>query len=483
VRGRLSRQRLRRALASLGLAVCALAVAATVLTGGAATESSFAQDQPRPNVLVVMTDDQDVKSLEVMDVVKREIAGRGTSFRNAFATFPLCCPSRATFLTGQYAHNHGVMSNHAPEGGYPAYSARGSLPLSLRRSGYRTAWIGKFMNGYGQPKRGTSRREVPRGWDRWVAPVGDTPHLMYDYMLNDDGALRRYGNEPSDYLTDVLAGKAAEFIRASAPSRSPFFLTVAPLAPHKEKNPPGSHNPRAAPRHQGSLRGTEFDRAPSFNERDVSDKPPFVRKRGRLDGDATRALRGAYYDRRESLLAVDEMVGRLLSELRRAGELRDTLIVFTSDNGYMLGEHRLRGKNRLYEESVQVPLVMRGPGVPRDSARRQLVGNIDLAPTILDAAGAKSPLRMDGRSLFPLANHPRAARSRDILLETARSAGIRTRRYLYAEHQSRQRELYDLRRDPFQLRSRHSDRKLAPVRRELARELDALRDCAGRGCS
>lgn len=428
-----------------------------------------------------MTDDQDRRSVKAMPVVTRELSGRGTTFRNFFASFPLCCPSRATFLTGQYAHNHGVTSNIPPRGGYQSFRGeRRTLPVALERAGYRTGYVGKYLNGYGD--LGTNRHKVPPGWMRWHAPLGKTAHRMYNYELNENGEIRSYGKKPREYQTDVYVRKATRFIQQSSRRRKPFFLTLAPLAPHGEPFRDALPNPRPALRHRGRFAGRALPKPPSFNEADMSDKPRSVRFKARLGRRQTRALRQRHRDRLASLLAVDNAVAGLLRTLRRTGELSRTLIIFTSDNGYMLGEHRLIEKNKLYEESAGVPLIMRGPGVPSGVVRAQVTANVDLAPTILDVGGARPGRVLDGRSLMPLARDPSVAAQREILLENGSTTAIRTPRYMYAERPKGERELYDLRTDPFQLRSRHDDPELAGVEASLASRLDELRDCSGSSC-
>jgi len=458
-----------------GAAAAALAAAGLLGGLGPAGGGDDARAGPadRPNVVVIMTDDQETESLQVMRGVRRQLGGSGTTFDNFFATFPVCCPSRATFLTGQYAHNHGVRGNLPPEGGVQAFNDSRTLPIALRGAGYRTGYVGRYLNGY-------DSRQVPPGWSDWRVGVGKGAFKMYDYNLNENGRFVRYGNKRADYQTDVYARKATRFI--SKRSSKPFFLTFAPLAPHGDPSRTRPPNPEPAPRHRGAFADRPLPKPPSYNELDVSDKPLFVRKVDRLTAAEGRKLERRYQDRLASLLAVDDAVKRIVAELRDAGELANTLIVFTSDNGYLLGEHRLVAKGNLYEESVDVPLIMRGPGIPRDVARPQIAGNIDLAPTILDFTGVEPLRTMDGRSLLPLARRRGAASDRDMLFENQHSTAVRTQRYMYAEHPNAEFELYDLRSDPFQLRSRHDDPALAGVRATLARRLAELEDCAGQSC-
>jgi N-acetylglucosamine-6-sulfatase len=468
------------------LATAALILAIVAGLAALAGERASGARGAQPNVVVVMTDDQDAASVRVMRSVNRSLADRGVTFARSYATFPLCCPSRATYLTGQYAHNHGVESNVPPEGGWEIFRDSGAeadgLPVALQGAGYRTGFVGKYLNGYGRYVRQV-RPVVPPGWDRWWAPLSGR---MFGFNVNDDGRIVAYKG-PNNYRTDVEARQAARFIRSGAGGPDPFFLTVMSHAIHSEG---GGRvlNPRPAPRHRGAFRDVALPRPPSFNERDVSDKPSLIRDRPRLDREARELLRLRYRGRLEGLLSVDEAVARIVKALRREGELGNTYILFTSDNGYHLGEHRVRGKTLLYEPSAQVPLIIRGPGIPRDARRRQLVGNIDLAPTILDLAGAEPMIEPDGISLLPLAADPDAARGRDLLLENAASSAVRTTRYAYMEHDTDggpgadEFELYDQRRDPHQLRSRHDAPGLAEVRARLAGRLAELADCAGAGC-
>ena len=449
----------------------------------------------RPNVVVVMTDDQRIGDLSVMHKTRRLLKHGGTTFTNSFVTFSLCCPSRVTLLTGQYAHNHGVVANDPPHGGYPAYrrkvNQKHTLPVYLHRAGYRTGLVGKFLNSYGV----ANPRQIPRGWDSWQALTMGTEHFMYGYTLNSNGRLRRRDGSPSDYQTDVLSRRADRFVRQSSHRRRPFFLLFATGAPHEEpEGLVGSHphrNPRPAPRDLNRFEHKRLPRPPSFNERKIRDKPPFLRP-PRLSTAEKHSLLRLYRSRLESLLAVDDAVKRLVHTLRRTGELRRTVIIFTSDNGYMLGEHRHRGKELPYEESMRVPLIIRGPAFPKAARRSQLAANIDLAPTIVDLAHAPGRKRMDGISLLRFAGDPTRGRQRDILFERSayegrRFASVRTPRYVFTRyaHTNRPRygsEFYDLKRDPYELRNRAASPAYAQVRKVLLPLLRALRNCRRSGC-
>jgi arylsulfatase A-like enzyme len=482
-------------LRGAGLVAVAVVVAvagglAIAARSGENTRAATAPTGKHLNVLVVFTDDQDAPSVRVMDTVRSRLAVKGTTFSNAFATLPQCCPSRATLLTGQYAHNHGVRDNDPPHGGFAAFDDSNTLPVWLQGAGYRTGWIGKYLNGYGNSNLGNDPLEIPPGWSSWVAPVNHTEYRMYGYTLNRNGELRDYGAGPRSYQTDVLAREATGFIRDGKGDGRPFFLTVAPLAPHQEggrldDRPAAPRNPRPAPRDLGRFERSPLPRPPSFNERRDGDKTWVVTNEPRLDRDQIGQLTKLYRSRLESLLAVDELVGRLLGTLRKTGQLRDTLVIFTSDQGFLLGEHHLIGKNRLYEEAVKVPLIIRGPGIEAGAERDELVGNVDLAPTIAAAAGVTPQASVDGNSLLERgAPLPRAGR-RQLLLEQyhgGRFAGVRGRRYVYLDFGNRGLELYDLRRDPFQLRNLASQPTYAPVRDRYASRLEQLRSCSGAEC-
>ena len=489
--------------AALALAVTAGALTLLILAVTASEDSAPAQTAAKPNVVLVMTDDQTVEQMRALPNVRRLIGSQGTTFTRNFSTFPLCCPSRATYLTGQYPQNHGVRGNQAPEGGFYKLDSSNTLPVWLRESGYATAHIGKYLNGYGT--RGP--RQVPAGWQEWYGSVDPTTYNFRNYCLNENGTLRVYGQtalkkacpgaqrRPHAYQGDLYTGKAVEYIGRRAPAAQPFFLSVAYLAPHSGGPNPanarckGSAKPAA--RHRGRFANARLPRPPGFNERRVADKPRFIRNLDRFNSAQIAAIRTDYQCRRESLQAVDEGVASMVEALRRSGELDNTVFVFTSDNGFFGGEHRVKsGKIKAYEPSVRVPVLMRGPGVPRDKRTGQLTGNIDLASTIVDATKAKPRRVLDGVSLRSLARRPSRFGRRDILLQNGPSAGqgnpryvaIRTRRYKYVQYVDGQRELYDLRLDRFEQRSVHASRRYRGVRRKLARELARLRNCSGAAC-
>ncbi|WP_171074134.1 sulfatase [Nonomuraea basaltis] len=474
------------------LLVLAGIAALTVSTAGAAPAGRPASVRAaQPNVVVIMVDDMNVFALQYLNNVRSLLAEPGTTFDNSVVSYSLCCPSRATFLTGQYAHNHGVLDNAPPDGGYEKLPAAETLPVWLSRAGYDTGHVGKFLNRYGR----ADPTEIPPGWAEWYGSVDPSTYRMWGYTLNENGVLRTYGTpdveDPALYQTDVYARKAVDFIQRKAPADKPFFLSFAPLAPHGEgglESP--QRNPRPAPRHLGALDDVTLPKPPSFDEADVSDKPAAVRNRPRIGPAAEQRMQNVTLKGRlESLLAVDEAVADIVGALRESGELDGTLIVFTSDNGWMQGEHRIRsGKVVPYEESIRVPLIMRGPGLPAGRHVKTIAANIDLAPTILDAADAPAGVVLDGRSLLPIVDDTTAI-ARGIVIENGPKTngsnwyvGLRAARWKYIEHSTGELELYDLQRDPYELTSVHADPRYAGTRQALAQRLAQLRACAGAAC-
>ena len=460
----------------------ALALVATLVLAGVGGAQSPAQ-VAKPNVLVIMADDQTVESVRVMTNVRDLLAAEGTTFANSFASYPLCCPSRSTFLTGQYAHNHTVMSNALPTGGYEKLDHSNTLPVWLQRAGYRTVHIGKYLNGYGR----RSATEIPPGWTEWYGSVDPSTYQFYNYTLNEQGKLVKYGADAASYQADVYTRKAVDAVRRLAPGDA-FFLNVAYLGPHsggpRESDDPSNFaTPVPAPRHRNRFASEPLPTTPAFNEADVSDKPGAMRNRPLITPGRAAAITENYRQRLESLLAIDEGVAEIVAALRTAGELDNTLIVFTADNGFFHGEHRVQsGKVLHYEPSTRVPLILRGPGIPRGAVRRQLVANIDVAPTIVAATAAAAARAMDGRPLQSFARDGLLHSGRDILLETTGYRALRSPRYVYVEHTTNEQELYDLATDPYQLASLHASAAHAPLKAELAARLARLRTCAATVC-
>ena len=472
-----------------GVPILAVLAAAGTAAGVVLAGGDDSSDSPGPaNVILVLTDDQDRASIEVMPQLERQVADEGVTFTDAYATVPECCPSRASVFTGQYAHNHGVLSNEPPDGGVDAFDDSDALPVWLHAAGYSTAYVGKYLNGYGWPALDNDPTEVPAGWDQWIALTDHTEYQMYGYTLNVNGQLVDYGDRGGDYQTDVLADRAVDLVRRFADDDGPFFMTVAPVAPHDEGVLEGTgapRNPRPAPRHLGAFDDRSLPDKPSFDEADVADKPDYVSEDPRFSQPERDALLTLYRSRLESLLAVDDLTARIVGNLRKTGELQNTLVIYTSDNGFLLGEHRQTGKEKVYEESSGVPLIVRGPGFSRGTTDDQPVGNVDLAPTILQAAGVESPLEPDGVPLQALVGDDPDSARQAVLLELLSEhtyAGVRSGRYVYAQRQRGDAELYDLERDPLELENLAGLPDYAGVERQLRELTGRLRDCAGADC-
>ena len=444
----------------------------------------------RPNVVVLMTDDQTQASLAYMPKVNAFLAGQGTTFEQSISSFPLCCPSRSTHLTGQYAHNHRVLHNAGPFGGYAVFEHANSLPLWLEQAGYRTIHVGRYLNGY------SASSGIPPGWTDWHGLPHANAFNYASWKVNEDGDIRSYPTEPGDYQTDFLARRASELIEEAASDDEPFYLQLWFTAPHSggprdPDDPTWIRTPSPAPRYRDAFDGAAMPRPPNFDEANMFDKPQVVADRPRFTPDREAAIRENWSQELESLMSVDDAVAQVLETLARSGELENTLIVYTADNGFMHGEHRALAEKVLpYEPSIRVPLILRGPGVPRGRVDQRLVANVDVPATILDAADAFPGRVLDGRSLIPLLADPGAEWGRDILIENGNGANgvpayraIRNYRFLYVEHNTTgEYELYDLEQDPFQLRSRDGSDAYAAVQRDLRGRLRRLRRCVGSTC-
>lgn len=438
----------------------------------------------RPNILVIMTDDQTVADMRVLPKTRALVGEQGTAFTNSFVSYSLCCPSRSTFLTGQFPHNHGVVQNSGPNGGYQRLDHSNTLPVWLQEAGYYTVHVGKYLNNYG-----VDSPEPPPGWSHWFGLVDPSTYRMYGYTVSEDGVPVTHGSSAQEYQTDVLAREAERVLRSRAGSDQPFFMTVAPIAPHLERINGDQVPPRPAPRYKSRFVREPFPAKPSFNERDVTDKPAHIKKLPALSKAKSTRQAAIYRARLASLLAVDDLVERLFRALAETGQLDRTVVLFTSDNGFLLGEHRIPDQKYYpYEESIRVPLFIRGGGFPAGATVDALVSNVDLAPTIVALTGARAGREMDGRPLLPLALDPGEGQDRTLLIEGVGINGkpsfkaVRDRRWLYAEYPGGGLELYDLENDPFELKSRHADPALAAVRADLAGRLDRLRDCTGQDC-
>lgn len=480
-----------------------------------------------PDILVIEADDMRWDELRWMPNVRRLIQRRGLDFANSFAPYPLCCPSRASFLSGQYAHNHHVYSHKDPFG-FQAFDDRTTLATRLQGAGYRTALIGKYLNGYGQqpvPATGTSSLHyVPPGWTRWMAGSDHLWHPgqrlqggTYNYfrlVQNLDGRIVQW---PHRYSTDVLARQTRSVIDRWR-TGAPWFIWWTPIAPHfgkpHESDDPG---PAVLPRHRGRVgwftparpdwvKGL-FDRAITHGlgtpvthqaEADVSDKPRYLRRMPPLSAEEKAKETVLTRQRAEALYVMDLEVGRTLALLGRTRQLRNTLVVFTSDNGYYLGEHRKReGKITLHEPSLRVPLLISGPGI-RHGRRYDPATTIDLAPTLAAYAGTTMP-GTDGVDLGPVIRSGDRGWTRPVVTEAMMkrppgdrdflpgspldTRGVRLGRWKLTDYSDGEQELYDLLRDPLELHGLQRD----PAHRSMLRRMEALfrryENCAGAACS
>jgi arylsulfatase A-like enzyme len=468
-------RRLRTAAGALVLGV--------LIAAGAVPAGSEAA--PPPNIVFVLTDDLSWDLVRLMPQVRR-LQHDGMTFRQFVVSDSLCCSSRATILTGQFPHNTHVLGNTEPDGGYPAFryggARRRSVGIALQRAGYRTALLGKYLNLYFPYRYGRDP-----GWNEWVA--SSWAYGGFGYRQSDNGHPMIAGFRPRDYVTDVLARRAARFIRSAG--RHPFFALVATYAPHRPYTP--------APRHRSMFRNLRLPRGGAFNA-STRGAPRWLGRRRPLTGRQQAHLVRVHRMRARSVQAVDEMIGRLRATVRATGVARNTYFVFSSDNGYHLGQHRLmEGKRTAFDDDLRVPLIIAGPGVPAGSVSRALTGTVDLAPTFEDWAGRAPDARRDGRSLAPLLDGTPPQRWRRALLvehterrSTARdpdsqgwAAGppvsytaLRTAWKTYVEYADGDREYYDRRSDPFELHNRV--RQLSPWRlARLSAALARYRRCHG----
>jgi arylsulfatase A-like enzyme len=445
----------------------------------AAQEGAATSGPARPDIVLIVTDDEDLALHASMPKVKALIEDQGASFSNYFVTYSFCCPSRATILRGQYPHNHNIEGNVWPTGGFEKFRALGhessTIATWLDAAGYHTAIIGKYLNGYV-----ASTHEPAPGWDDWA--IADNAY--FNFALNRNGRIVQHGEQPEDYLTDVLAREAVGIIRHAAGSAQPLFLLITPYSPHTPTIP--------APRHAHLFADAPLPRPPSFDEADTSDKPAPVRDLPRIGPEQVRGLEQRHRQRLRTMQAVDDLVEAVVQALDQTGRLARTYIVYTSDNGLHMGEHRIRlSKTTPYEETIRVPLLVRGPSVPAGSQVEQMVLNNDLAPTLAALAGVEPPAFVDGRSFLPLLDGEAVPWRQSFLIERRETEkhvltgaavfdAIRTQDWLYVEYGNGEREFYDLEADPFQLDNRVASTD-APLE-ALADRLAELKNRAAVNC-
>ena len=416
----------------------------------------------KPNIVFVLTDDLTMNLLPYMPNVQA-MQKEGASFANYFVTNSLCCPSRSSIFTGQFPHNTGVFTNGPEDGGYKIFNAHGkqaeTFAMALHNAGYRTAMLGKYLNGYPTRKDGPAP-----GWDEWDVSGHGAPE--YDYDLNQNGYVVHHGEAPNDYMTDVLAGIADQFVRQSA--EGPFFIEIATFAPHSPYVP--------APRDADRFPGIEVPRTPAYGARPDDNAPRWLKDIPPLGRSEITQIDEDFRKRVQSVQAIDKMIGELRATLAGLGLTDKTYIVFSSDNGYHMGDYSLRpGKMTPFDTDIQVPLIVVGPGVVQNRVLTEIAENIDLCPTFTDLGGGQGPTRPDGRSLVPLllgASDPSWRQS--ALIEHHRPddfdvtdpdapipnsanpityEALRTADALYVEYQDGEIGFYDLTTDPYEMKN------------------------------
>jgi N-acetylglucosamine-6-sulfatase len=441
----------------------------------------------RPNFVFVLTDDLAWNLVSRMPHV-RALEEAGSTMSEYYVVDSLCCPSRAAIFTGQYPHDDGVFTNSGGDGGYNSYNKNGDPPKSfavaLQEAGYRTAMMGKYLNGY-QPAD-----KIPLGWDKW--DVAGNGYPEFNYILNENGSQRYYGDNAKSYLTDVLSAKAGSFIDSSAASGQPFMLEVATFAPHFPYTP--------APRYANAAASVPYPKTAAF-DRLPKNPPAWLAGRPPLTAHQKRQITVTYRKRVEADLSVDDLIGHLEARLRADGVARNTYFIFSSDNGYHMGEYRLMpGKQTAFDTDIHVPLIVTGPGVPAGRVITQLASNIDLNPTFETLVGIHVPTNVDGHSLAGLWHGQQPANwRRSILIEhhgpdhargdpdrqAAASAdppsyeAVRTANALYVAYADGEKEYYNTARDPLELDNIAAQGVPASLKKALA----ALKNChTGASC-
>jgi N-acetylglucosamine-6-sulfatase len=452
----------------------------------------------RPNIVFVLTDDLSTNLVQYMPNVGK-MQRNGMTFANYFVTDSLCCPSRSSIFTGRYPHNTGIYRNVGADGGYQGFVNRGhertTFAIALAAAGYHTAMLGKYLNGY-QPRRDP---QAP-GWSLW--DVAGNGYRGFDYDLNHSGSIDHYANRPGDYMSDVLSAAAVDFIKQQTPD-TPFMIEVATFAPHFPYTP--------APRDADAFPGLRAPRTAAFNAASDAAAPRWLAGRAPLSEIDAAMIDNDFRKRAQSVLAVDAMIGELQQAVAAIGAADNTYFVFSSDNGYHMGEYRLMpGKMTAYDTDIHVPLIVTGPGVPPGRTVDEIVQNIDLCPTFAELGFAPTPANVDGRSLAPLLRGEKVEDWRTVALvehhgpirdladpdlpdlryapriaEAVRRAGnpttyeaIRTATSLYVEYSGGEKEYHDLAADPHELRNTYAS---LPDNHKAALHatLDAVQSCRG----
>ncbi len=556
-----------RLAAAIALLALVLGLVIATSEEARAAAKAKASELQKPSFVVIQTDDETLEELYkgvhmlngaeefAMPNTLQLLGEKGVTFTRYYTPYSLCAPSRVSLLTGRYAHNNHVQGNVPPNGGWTGFQSRlaysHNLATWLQGAGYRTMHIGKILNGYGDAPYSPGT-EVPPGWSSWHSILNsDTDHYAYGYLLNNNGVVegpygnsgswetREYGEiddsgcpyaplngKPCYYETDKFNQLATEELAATSPEQ-PFYMQVDYTSPHGDFRKPAG--PQPATRDIGRFAGAPLPdtRAEGFNEGNVNDKPRFIREAPYLSAQEIHTYRVYYQNCLNALVSVDEGVKEIVDELGALHRLRNTYIIFTSDNGFFFGQHRLvGGKFLAYEPSTHLPLIIRGPGIKPDTSSGQLASTIDIAPTILELAEVTPDKSIDGVSLVPYAKEPSLRSRRPLLFEsfvqtndveqdggaTTESPaygadrggsrgklgnpsahasvvappknyyGIRLGPYKYIEWPDGEKELYDINTDPYELNNIVRDKDYGPIRAFLHKELERLETCSGRTC-
>jgi arylsulfatase A-like enzyme len=451
----------RRSVIKTGLA------ASTFLSLGAqARRRRSTKRAAQPNLIHICADDMRLDDVKLMPNLKALLRDAGLSFSRHVLPFPLCAPSRAGILTGLQPHNHGVLGNR--KGGYAVYQTLegNALPVWLTDAGYYVGHVGKFINNYGK----IAPKHVPPGYADWRAMASEK--LSYtDFRLNENGTLVRY--DSGEYTTDVFVEKVLNFLGAAP---EPYALFFWPNAPHLPATPDEQD--------KGTFANVDMPIHPNFNEANVADKPQYIRDLPLLDADQIAAIQDVWRSRAECLQSLDRGIAAIVNALEVSGQIDNTHIAFTSDNGFLLGEHRVNDqKDLLYEECIRVPLLWRQPG-GQFGTRDNIVSNLDVTAAFVELAGATPGRVLDGTSLVPLLSNPSAPWNSATLLQCTLVAGVATNHYRYAVwSETGEAELYDLSGDPYELKNVAGKPEYAKIQADLAAALTALQGCAGNSCA
>jgi N-acetylglucosamine-6-sulfatase len=452
-------------------------------------EDFSGREAAQANIVFVLTDDQFPGTENAMPRLKNNITSEGLKFTNMISTFPLCCPGRATIQRGQYAHNTRIYGNSLPLGGWEKFERRGehksTIATWLNGAGYQTGLFGKYMNNYTDPLippgwgpfgkyiNYYTAPLIPPGWDRWYA--WDGPQEGWA-SVNDQGNHNPLDRQEADSL---VKDKALRFLSHRLDHAAPVFAFVSFGAMHE----PYYH----AKIDDDKFEGARIPRTGAFNEDDVSDKPSYVRNLPKLSSSDVTELDNTYRNGLRSLMRVDRFIGEASDLLRRKGEMGNTYFIFYTDNGVHFGQHRFEHRKlQAYEEDVNFPLIIRGPGIPHGVANRKLVGNHDIAPTLARMGGANIPAFVDGRSFLELAKDATTPWPRTAILSERkinRWDMLRMKGKVYTRYEKGGKEYYDLAKDPHQVHNAlgASDTTYAaPDRATLAyyeQRLDDLYSC------